>query len=121
MGQVSGCFATSFAEARQKFLAARAAGATLAEFHPTRRGSGGEDLPADVAWVGPADASRVLMVSSGVHGVEGFCGSGAQVALLADAVLLADCAGAPWLAAGARGQSLRLFPICAGSTRTTST
>lgn len=96
MGQVSGCFATSYAEARQKFLAAaRAAGATLAEFpHPTRRGSAGEDLAMDIAWVGPADARRVLMVSSGVHGVEGFCGSGAQVALLTDAVLLADCAEA---------------------------
>jgi hypothetical protein len=94
MGQVSGCFATSYAEARRKFLAAaRAAGATLAEFpHPTRRGSAGEDLAMDVAWIGPADASRVLLVSSGVHGVEGFCGSGAQVALLGDAVLLAECA-----------------------------
>ncbi|QYY30126.1 M14 family metallopeptidase [Cupriavidus pinatubonensis] len=96
MGQVSGCFATSYAEARQKFLAAaRGAGATLAEFpHPTRRGSAGEDLAMDVAWVGPADARRVLMISSGVHGVEGFCGSGAQVALLSDAILLADCAEA---------------------------
>ncbi|WP_420998297.1 M14 family metallopeptidase [Cupriavidus sp. 30B13] len=89
-------FSRSYAEARQKFLdAARAAGATLADFpHPTRRGSAGEALAMDVAWAGDAQARRVLLVTSGVHGVEGYCGSGAQVALLGDAALLAACAAA---------------------------
>ncbi len=86
-------FARSYAEARQKFLAAaRACGAVLTEFlHPTELGSEGEALAMDVAWVGAADASRVLLVTSGTHGAEGFCGSGAQVAMLADTGLHADC------------------------------
>jgi len=38
-----------------------------------------------VARLGPPDASALLVLSSACHGVEGFCGSGAQVALLGDA------------------------------------
>lgn len=33
----------------------------------------------DVALQGPADAQRLLILSSACHGVEGFCGSGVQV------------------------------------------
>lgn len=89
----SPCFAQTYAEARQKFLtAARQTGATLTEFpHPTEIGRDGEALAIDVAWLGAADARRVLMVTSGTHGAEGFCGSGAQVALLGDTALHADC------------------------------
>lgn len=89
-------FSRSYAEARQKFRdAAHAAGATLTDFpHPTKRGSAGEELAMDVAWIGDAEARRFLMVTSGMHGVEGFCGSGAQVAMLSDAQLLQACADA---------------------------
>jgi hypothetical protein len=38
-----------------------------------------------VARLGAADAPALLVLSSACHGVEGFCGSGAQVALLGDA------------------------------------
>lgn len=91
-------FARSYAEARQKFLdAARGSGATLTEFpHPTAVGHDGEALAMDVAWIGAADAARVLLVTSGTHGAEGFCGSGAQVALLADTALHTDCRRAGW-------------------------
>ncbi|GMG89816.1 M14 family metallopeptidase [Cupriavidus metallidurans] len=91
--QTARYFARSYAEARQKFLAAaRACGATLTEFpHPTETGNQGEALAMDVAWVGAADASRVLLVTSGTHGAEGFCGSGTQVAMLADTGLHSDC------------------------------
>src|SRR5690606_23379879 len=37
---------------------------------------------ADIARIGPADAERVLLLVSGTHGVEGYCGSGCQLALL---------------------------------------
>ena len=89
-------FSRSYAEARQKFRdAVQAAGGTLTDFpHPTKRGCADEELAMDVAWVGGAEARRVLMVTSGMHGVEGFCGSGAQVAMLGDADLLQACAGA---------------------------
>ncbi|RZT41975.1 M14 family metallopeptidase [Cupriavidus agavae] len=86
-------FARSYAEARRKFLdAAAACGAALTEFpHPTETGHEGEVLAMDVAWLGAADAPRVLLVTSGTHGAEGFCGSGAQVAMLGDAALQAAC------------------------------
>ncbi len=43
------------------------------------RGPDGGDLSTDVAWIGPRDAERVLVMISATHGVEGFCGSGAQI------------------------------------------
>jgi hypothetical protein len=52
--------------------------------HPSARGFDGEALAVDVALFGPGDASSLLCLISGTHGVEGFCGSGAQIALLED-------------------------------------
>jgi hypothetical protein len=52
--------------------------------HPLT-GRDGEALAMDVARDGPADADRLLIVSSACHGVEGYCGSGVQVAALHDA------------------------------------
>lgn len=45
-------------------------------------GGDGGDLTIDVAVLGPAEAERVLVVLSGVHGVEGFVGSAIQCDLL---------------------------------------
>jgi hypothetical protein len=79
-------FTQTYAEARGKFLAAaQAAGLKLRSHHHPLPGRDGEALALDVARFGPADAARVLLVSSACHGVEGFCGSGVQGALLADA------------------------------------
>ena len=76
-------FAHTYAEARVKFLAA--AVGTRLESHPEPlRGLELEALAMDVARVGADDADALLIVSSGCHGVEGYCGSGAQVALLHD-------------------------------------
>jgi hypothetical protein len=76
-------FSATYAEARSKFLAAAdAAGlAVQSHAHPLP-GRDGEALAMDVVRDGPADASRVLLVTSACHGVEGFCGSGVQVHLL---------------------------------------
>ena len=77
-------FATSYAEARDKFLAAaRIAGAATERFDNPRKGPSGESLSTDVARVGPADASKVVATISSTHGVEGYCGSGFQVDWLA--------------------------------------
>jgi hypothetical protein len=46
--------------------------------HP-QRGPDGRDLSTDIAWFGPRAAQAVLVMISATHGVEGFCGSGAQV------------------------------------------
>ncbi len=76
----SSYFSADYAEARSRFLAAaKAAGAQMSVYRNPARGPAGEDLTTDVAWLGPADAERVLVTISATHGAEGFCGSGAQV------------------------------------------
>jgi hypothetical protein len=88
-------FAQTYAEARTGFLdAAAAAGLHVhSHVHPLR-GRDGETLALDVARSGPADAPRLLLVSSACHGVEGFCGNGVQRALLADPAFHAEAAAA---------------------------
>lgn len=78
-------FSKDYGEARSKFLqAAQDAGlAVEAKPHPLP-GLQGEPLAMDVAREGAPDASRLLILSSACHGVEGFCGSGIQVAALRD-------------------------------------
>ncbi len=78
-------FAQTYAEAREKFLAAarRAGLAVQSHAHPLV-GHDGEALAMDVVREGPPDAAALLVLSSACHGVEGFCGSGLQCALLAD-------------------------------------
>lgn len=73
-------FSATYDEARTKFLAAAKEGGGLLEHiaHP-EKGPEGQELSTDVAWFGPRDADRVLVLISGTHGVEGYCGSGAQV------------------------------------------
>ena len=73
-------FSATYAEARAKFLeAATAAGAQLSAWVHPERGPDGGELATDVAWIGPTDAAAVLMLVSATHGVEGHCGSGAQI------------------------------------------
>jgi hypothetical protein len=92
-------FPSSYAQARERFVAAaRARGARLEAFdNPAGPGLDGEPLATDVATLGPDDAREVLLITSGTHGVEGYCGSGVQHALLREGPELDDA-----LAAGAR-------------------
>ena len=77
-------FAADYSEARDKFLAAaRLADATTHRFDNPAKGPTGGALSTDIAWVGPPDASKVVVAISSTHGVEGFCGSGVQVDWLA--------------------------------------
>jgi len=83
--KASSYFAQSYAEARQKFIAAATAAGQESVPHPhPLLGRDGETLAMDVARFGAADAPSVLIISSACHGVEGYCGSGVQNALLAD-------------------------------------
>ncbi len=79
-------FAASYGEARDRFMAAcKARGLEVSRHvHPRARGAEGEELSIDVAQLGSPDARGLLLLISGTHGAEGFCGSGAQVALLHD-------------------------------------
>lgn len=78
-------FSTSYGQARSKFLAAAlAAGAEIETLPHPLRGSGGEELGIDLAWLGPRAADRVLVTISGTHGVEGYYGSACQTGWLAE-------------------------------------
>jgi Protein of unknown function (DUF2817) len=47
-------------------------------------GPGGEALGIDIAWFGEEQPRRVVLHSSGLHGVEGFAGSAIQIQTLRD-------------------------------------
>lgn len=76
-------FSATYSGARAKFLtAAVRAGAETATHLHALRGPQGEELATDIAWLGPCDARSVLVITSGTHGVEGFCGSAIQTTWL---------------------------------------
>jgi len=85
MASIPACFSESYAEARSKFCSAAAAGggAIRSWLNPHVKSPNGELLFLDTARFGPADASRMLVLISSTHGVEGHCGSGAQISWLA--------------------------------------
>lgn len=69
-----------YREARQNFLrACEDAGVTVTSYNHPLHGPEGEPLATDAAWFGAENASRLLVMVSGVHGVEGFSGSATQV------------------------------------------
>jgi hypothetical protein len=81
-------FPSSYAESRERFLAAAHA---LASRHDVlvdsraldARGPAGETLALDFAVFGARRPKHVLVVSSGTHGVEGYTGSAVQQQVLA--------------------------------------
>jgi len=74
----------SYAQARARFLAAaHAAGAALyTQVLPDRVGPANEELALDAAYVGAADASRVLVMLAGTHGSEAYAASPLMAAFL---------------------------------------
>ncbi len=83
---VADYFSSDYVSARERFRAsARAAGASLGAHElPHHRGAQNEALTIDVARLGADRATRALVLISGTHGVEGFCGSGCQAGFFAD-------------------------------------
>lgn len=80
----SASFSVDYAEARRRFTAMCARyGAPVRSYVNPNRGPAGEELATDTAWFGPKNASRVMVLTSATHGVEGFCGSGGQIDWLA--------------------------------------
>lgn len=86
MNMSSRHFSNTYAAAGEQFLAAAAQSGAHIESHilSSYRGLAGDELATDVARLGPHDAGRLLILSSGTHGPKGFCGSGCQIALLRD-------------------------------------
>lgn len=76
-------FSPDYATARDRFRAAAAGlGGRLETFPFATPGPAGEPLTMDVGRFGDPDPRRVVLVSSGLHGVEGFFGSAVQLAWL---------------------------------------
>ena len=77
-------FSEDYATARRRFREhAHAAGFDLAAFPIDQQGPDGSELTLDVARSGEEGARGALVVSSGLHGIEGFFGSAVQSAWLA--------------------------------------
>lgn len=83
-------FASSYAEAAGRFLIAcddlRDAGHSVVSqrLEIGMKGPADEPLCIDVAIVGSLDSGKVLLSTSGVHGVEGYPGSAIQLAIMSD-------------------------------------
>ena len=79
------CFSRSYAQARSRFLAVAGAGGLQVSSHAALlRGVDGEELAMDLALFGPGTADKLIIVSSACHGIEGYAGSAAQLALMQD-------------------------------------
>lgn len=78
-------FASNYFEARQRFRdRVRESAVGEAAVYPSlARGPREEDLSTDVAWFGDRRATKVAVMVSATHGVEGYCGSAVQVDWLA--------------------------------------
>lgn len=76
-------FSPDYATARQRFRQAVSRLGWDLEAHPIdAAGPEGEELTTDVAISPGGDSQKTLVLSSGLHGVEGFFGSAVQVGLL---------------------------------------
>jgi len=84
-------FSPDYIVARTRFreLVSRGGGA-LTALELAVRGPQGETLSIDVGWFGPENPRRVVLHSSGLHGVEGFVGSAIQLLLLESIPRLPD-------------------------------
>ena len=74
-------FSPDYRAARERFRSAATARGFRLEAHPI---DPDPDLTVDVALGGDENPSRLVVISSGLHGVEGFLGSAVQVAILED-------------------------------------
>src|SRR3546814_19687099 len=81
---MSAAYSSTYAEAREKFLAlASSRGApVISRVHPTARGAQDEELAIDIAVFGAPAAEKTLFLVSGTHGQEGFYGSALQLEYL---------------------------------------
>ncbi len=79
------CFSVDYPTAREKFRRAAKKGACwVSQWSIPGNRPQGESLTVDVAWLGERSAQRVLLHTSGLHGVEGFAGSAIQLQLLTE-------------------------------------
>jgi hypothetical protein len=76
-------FSADYFTARDRFRqATMQAGGRLEQLPLQAKGPKGEELGIDIAWFGADNPHRLLLHSSGIHGIEGFAGSAIQIQLL---------------------------------------
>jgi len=76
-------FSPDYATARRRFLEAAARLSTRHQAYPfAGQGPNGEALTLDAVFLGAQQPERILILSSALHGVEGFLGSAVQLAWL---------------------------------------
>jgi predicted deacylase len=76
-------FSNDYQEARNKFMeASYEIGAHTESFRASVVSSKGEPLYTDIASIGIENATNILVLMSGTHGVEGFAGSAIQTGVL---------------------------------------
>lgn len=86
-------FKSDYQKCRAQFLAASQQVGYLPREHNTwvlPQNLVNEELAIDGVWLGDPNAARVLVMISGTHGVEGYCGSAAQSFLLTELKQLTD-------------------------------
>ena len=112
-------FSADYATARQRWLALAAARglAVRSYLHPLR-GPQGETLAMDVVLDGPVGASKVLLLTGGVHGVEGHLGCGIQAGLLRLGATLREPADADTLIVHVHAPSTPTASPMYGASRT---
>lgn len=78
-------FSSDYKEARARLLhAADRHGLEVSRYQHPNLGPDGETLTTDVVAVGPREASTVIVINSGTHGVEGFLGSALQQSIISE-------------------------------------
>ena len=84
-------FSDSYQTARDRFrLKVAEAGGRLETLPLEAKGPDGDDLTIDIGWFGTQSPRRVLLHSSGLHGVEAFAGSAIQLQLLEHLPVVAE-------------------------------
>ena len=80
-------FSPNYVTARTQFRnAVEKADGRLNALQLDAKGPNGEDLTIDIAWFGAEKPKRVLVHSSGLHGVEAFAGSAIQLQWLDEGI-----------------------------------
>ena len=91
MNQAANYFSPDYFTARTRFRqAVEKTGGRLHAIPIDAKGPGGEELSIDIGWFGAENPKKVLLHSSGLHGVEGFAGSAIQLDLLDSLPTLPD-------------------------------
>lgn len=88
-----GDFPADYFNVRRRFLELAVRQAAIESLSIAARGPNGEPLTLDVAYFGAGQPRKLLLLTSGVHGVEGYAGSVVQQQMLASRFPLSAGAG----------------------------